>query len=93
MWVRFRHRLGVGVPTTVAPQQCFCCGSSVGTRDHAMVHKSTAEMTQACCDKLPQLAAAKAVWGDVPCDQEFHSWLPATPRWIVLLTIRTFHAT
>lgn len=40
-----RHRLGLGVPTTVAPPPCTCGMGCAASPDHAMVCKSVAKMT------------------------------------------------
>ena len=40
-----RHRMGLGVPTTVSPPPCQCGAGCAATPDHAMVCKSVAKMT------------------------------------------------
>ena len=41
-----RHRLGLGVPTTVSPPPCLCGAGCAASPDHAMVCKGVAKMTQ-----------------------------------------------
>ena len=40
-----RHRLGLGVPTTVPPPPCLCGAGEAASPDHAMSCKSVAKMT------------------------------------------------
>jgi hypothetical protein len=41
-----RHRMGLGVPTTVDPPPCLCGAGCASTPDHAMLCKHVAKMTQ-----------------------------------------------
>ena len=67
-----RHRLGLGVPTTVSPPPCLCGAGEATSPDHAMSCKSVAKMTQMRHDDMASVVRRVTCRAGCPSSMEPH---------------------